>query len=60
MGLMVAASLVNLSGSWLLAAGAGSLPALGWTGMALLTDSCLRGPAAAMRVSDSRWSEIRI
>src|SRR5262249_57257171 len=35
MGLMVAASLANLAGSCLLAAGAGPLPPLGWTAIAL-------------------------
>src|SRR5262245_8277215 len=37
MGLMVAACSANLASSWLLAAGAGPLPALGWTGIALGT-----------------------
>jgi len=37
MGLMVAANLANLAGTWVLAAGAGPLPARGWTGIALGT-----------------------
>src|SRR5262245_33250067 len=37
MGLMVAANLGNLACTWLLAAGAGPLPALGWTGIAVGT-----------------------
>jgi putative MATE family efflux protein len=37
MGLMVAANLANLGATWLLAAGAGPVPALGWTGVGVGT-----------------------
>jgi putative MATE family efflux protein len=37
MSLMVVANLANMEGAWLLATGAGPLPAQGWTGIALGT-----------------------
>ncbi len=61
MGLMVAANLANLAGTWLLAAGAGPVPALGWTGIGmgtaasmtcagLLTLATLRHGCGALRL----------